>query len=193
MRISLKFAIGLLVPLLVVGCDHKDKAQAPPQALAPPIVDLPPEKPAAVSKADLPPPVIGEVPPPKPPDVKPVEQPKKPARKPAKKPATTPPVDTASVTPPATTPPAGNPSVSAAGNLSGGGSADLKSETEESINNTEKGVNGVTRPLTDAELKTVGQIRDYLKQARDALTTGDVEGAQTLNKKARVLLTELTQ
>ncbi len=188
MRISLKYAVWLLLPLLVAGCDHKDKAQ-PPQALAPPIVDAPPPKPATVAKEDLPPPVVGDPTPPKPVDTKPVEPPKKPVRKPKKPaPAATTPPETAAVTPPPVT-----PSVSAAGELSGGGSADLRSETEDSINSTEKGVNAVTRPLSDSELKTVGQIRDFLKQAREALGTGDVDGAQTLVKKAKVLLAELNQ
>jgi hypothetical protein len=188
MRISLKYAIWLLLPLLVAGCDHKDKAQ-PPQALAPPIVDAPPPKPVTVAKEDLPPPVVGDPTPPKPVDTKPVEPPKKPVHKQPKKPAATTPQTDATVVPP----PSVTPSVSAAGQLSGGGSADLKSETEDSINSTEKGVNAVTRPLSDSELKTVGQIRDFLKQAREALGTGDVEGAQTLVKKAKVLLAELNQ
>ena len=186
MRISVKYAIGLLLPLLVAGCDHKAKP-TPTPALAPPIVDAPPTQPSTVSKADLPPPVIGETTPPQPPDIPPVEQTKKPVHKPKKPtPAAGSPTESATVTPPA-------PSVSAAGQLSGGGSENLRTETEESINATEKGVNGVTRPLSDTELKTVGQIRDFIKQAREALSTGDVDGAQTLVKKAKVLLAELNQ
>jgi outer membrane biosynthesis protein TonB len=97
---------------------------------------------------------------------------------------------------PAPQPPAqeaANPpsSVSAVGQLSSGGSGDLRAQTDDLINQTEKGVNGITRPLTDAELKTIAQIREFLKQARQALTTGDLDGAHTLAMKAKVLLAEL--
>jgi hypothetical protein len=44
---------------LLQGCDQKAKPVKQTQALAPPIVDTPPPKPATVSTADLPPPVVG--------------------------------------------------------------------------------------------------------------------------------------
>jgi outer membrane biosynthesis protein TonB len=190
MRITVKCALWLLpVFPLVQGCDHKEqKTQS--QTLAPPIVDAPPPKPATVTTAELPPPVIGDAkpdttpkettPPPEPPK-KPVHHPKKPAA-----PATTTPTptqETASAGPP--------PSVSAIGTVSLGGSGDSRSQTEETINATEKGVNGITRTLNDSETKTAAQIREFIKQAREALATGDVDGANTLAKKAKVLLSEL--
>jgi len=58
---------------------------------------------------------------------------------------------------------------------------------------TERGLNNITRPLSDGEQKIAAQIRDFLKQARVALTSGDVDGAHTLASKAGVLLKELTQ
>jgi outer membrane biosynthesis protein TonB len=193
MRITVKCALWLL-PLmpLVQGCDHKAQpVQA--QALAPPIVDTQPEKPATVSKADLPPPVIGGAKPDTGKDTTPPpEPPKKPAHHP-KKPATpTPAVPTQEAANSAPTP-APAPSVSAIGQLSGGASGDSRSETEELINSTEKGVNGISRSLNDSETKTAAQIHVFLKQAREALNTGDVDGASTLAKKAKVLLAELNQ
>jgi len=188
MRITGKCALWLL-PLLpfVQGCDHKAQI-AQTQPLAPPIEDKQPEKPATVSKADLPPPEVGgakpdakdTTPPPEPPK-KPVHHPKKPA---------TPASPTQEA---ANTPPTPTPSVSAVGQLSSGASGDVRSETQELINTTEKGVNGITRPLSDSETKTAAQIHEFLKQAREALTTGDVDGASTLAKKAKVLLAELSQ
>jgi hypothetical protein len=59
------------------------------------------------------------------------------------------------------------------------------------IRATEKGVNSITRRLSDSETKTAAQIHEFLKQAREALTSGDVDGAATLAKKAKVLLAEL--
>jgi type IV secretory pathway VirB10-like protein len=191
MRISVKYAVWLLALMpLVQGCDQKQKT-VQTQTLAPPIVDAPPPKPATVSQADLPPPVIGTPAPPKPASNTPVTPPdaqKKPAHHPRKhEPA---PAGTTQEAANANPAPA-SPSVSAIGQLSGGASGDLRSETEETINTTEKGVNGITRTLSDAELKTAAQIREFLKQARDALATGDADGAHTLAIKAKVLLTEL--
>jgi hypothetical protein len=85
------------------------------------------------------------------------------------------------------------PEVSAAGNFSTGEPADLKKQTSVSIDDTEKGLNGITRALSDQEKKTSAQIREFIKQARAALTAGDVDGAHTLAQKAKVLLAELQQ
>jgi hypothetical protein len=89
--------------------------------------------------------------------------------------------------------PAPNPAVSAIGQLSSGDPVIYRQETESLIASTEHGLNGITRPLSDAEQKTADQIRDFLKQARAALVSGDVDGAHTLAAKAKVLLNELTQ
>ncbi|WP_263354453.1 hypothetical protein [Acidicapsa acidisoli] len=192
MRISVTH-LSWLLPLLALmplmqGCDHKTKqAPAQTQTLAPPIVDTPPPKPATVETADLPPPVVGN-PEPAPstePDTatKPATPPKKPSH--PKKNTPTQEASNAS----------GNssPSVSAIGELSGGASGDQRSQTEEMISSTEKGVNGITRALNDSETKTAAQIHQFLKQAKEALGTGDVDGALTLAKKAKVLLAELNQ
>jgi predicted adenine nucleotide alpha hydrolase (AANH) superfamily ATPase len=69
----------------------------------------------------------------------------------------------------------------------------LRTQTEDTITATEKGVNSITRTLTDSEVKTAAQIHEFLKQAREALNTDDVDGAHTLAMKAKVLLTELNQ
>jgi hypothetical protein len=117
-------------------------------------------------------------------NAKPATPPKKPSHK-----KTTP------ATPAQSTQEAANPapgtSVSAIGELSGGASGDQRSQTEEMIKATEKGVDSITRRLSDSETKNVAQIHEWLKQARDALTTGDVDGAANLAKKAKVLLAEL--
>jgi hypothetical protein len=194
MRISVTH-LSWLLPLLALmplmqGCDHKTKqAQAQTQTLAPPIVDTPPPKPATVEPADLPPPVVGN-PQPAPstePDTatKPATPPKKPSKPKKNTPATQPTQEASNGS--------GKPSVSAIGELSGGASGDQRSQTEEVISSTEKGVNGITRALSDSETKTAAQIHEFLKQAREELAAGDVDGALTLAKKAKVLLAELNQ
>jgi len=63
----------------------------------------------------------------------------------------------------------------------------------DSIAATERQLNGIDRVLSKQEQKTARQVREFLKQAREALNSGDVDGAHTLAAKARVLLGELTQ
>jgi len=208
MRIPYKHALWVLVALpLLQGCHQKETASVPVQTL-PPILDSPPPRPATVSPADLPPPVIGTSQPTEKKDTAKVEPPpKKPVRhttpkKPATAPAaadTTKPAQEVAVASPPPSPTGGQqataPSVPAIGTitLSSGASGDVKNETEESISNTEKGLNGVTRALSSSEAKTAAQIRDFLKQAREALNTGDADGARNLVSKAKVLLAELNQ
>jgi hypothetical protein len=83
--------------------------------------------------------------------------------------------------------------VSAIGQLSSGDPADMRRETVDSIAATERGLNGIGRTLSDLEQKTAAQIREFLKKAREALASGDVDGAHTLAAKAKVLLSELSQ
>jgi hypothetical protein len=171
--------VASLLPFLLAGCAHKTAPQVQP--LAPPIVDTLPPKPAPAT--DLPPPVI-TVPTP-PPAVDTTTQtepePKPPVRH--KKPVSPPPDQADSET----------PSVPAIGTLSSGDPNDKRQQASDSIAATERGLTGITRTLSDQEQKTAAQIREFLKQAREALATGDVDGASTLAAKAKVLLSELTQ
>ncbi|MGA2349268.1 MAG: hypothetical protein ABSF70_02450 [Terracidiphilus sp.] len=184
MKLPAKIAACVL-PLLLTGCYQLhwfNRSQAQP--LAPPIEDALPPKPSP-APADLPPPVV-TIPNPTPePDVK--LQPEAPPKPPVKHRKPAPP-------PPDTTQQASNGSlgVSAIGHLSSGEPSDLRRQTEESIAATENGLNGINRTLSDQEQKTASQIKEFLKQARAALGSGDVDGAQTLAAKAKVLLGELS-
>lgn len=194
MKLPAKYVAGLL-PLLLAGCVHKTSQAVVQQPLAPPIVDTPPEKTAPPT--DLPPPVVTPPqptasetantqpppPPPKPKHKKPAAKPTDPAAT-AQQPATT-----------TTQQAANNESngVSAIGQLSTGDPADVRTQTENSIAATERGLRDIGRTLNEQEQKTADQITEFLKEARKALTTGDVDGAQTLAAKAKVLLGELTK
>ncbi len=83
--------------------------------------------------------------------------------------------------------------MSAIGQLSSGEPSDLREQTENSLAATEHGLNSINRSLSGPEKKTAAQIREFLKQARVALASGDVDGASTLAEKAKVLLGELNQ
>ena len=82
--------------------------------------------------------------------------------------------------------------VTAAGNFSTPAEAPDKKQAEDSIAEIEKGLNGIGHKLSDTEEKTSMQIKEFLKEARTALNSGDVEAANTLTKKAKALLGELS-
>jgi len=86
-----------------------------------------------------------------------------------------------------------SPEVSAIGELSSGNPVSYRQQTEQAIASIERGLNGINRTLSDSDQKTADQIREFLKQARTALASGDVDGAHTLSAKAQVLLNALTQ
>jgi hypothetical protein len=83
--------------------------------------------------------------------------------------------------------------VPAIGTLSSGDSSDLRQETTDTLSDTERGLKGLGRQLNVQEQKTAAQIRQFIRQARKALSTGDVDGAHNLAAKAKVLLSELSQ
>jgi outer membrane biosynthesis protein TonB len=188
-------SVAWLLPLMLTGCFHKTE-QAQNQPLAPPVVDTPPPAPApSPNPKDLPPPVV-TVPPAQP--AQESTPPPKPPAQPAKHQAHNPkPQQPKQETKPETktTEQASNkvPAVPAVGQLSAGDPADLRNQTEDSIASTERGLKDINRQLSDQEQKTIAQIREFLKQAKAALTTGDVDGAHTLALKAKVLLGEINQ
>lgn len=175
--------VAWLLPFLLTGCFHFRKTQAQQDQVFAPVANLPkppllhpdlsdealvvPSQPLATD-ADM--------------EQEPVPPSKH--RKPAK------PVQQAVNTP---TEPAETPGVSAIGQLSTGEHMDMRLETSDWIADTERGLNGLGRRLSGPEQKTASQIREYLKQAREALISGDVDGAHTLAAKAKVLLGELKQ
>jgi outer membrane biosynthesis protein TonB len=195
MKLPAKCVAGLL-PLLLCGCWHKsNQAQVQQPALAPPIVDTPPVK--TTPPVDLPPPVVTPPQPvstttastqPPPPPPKPKHR--KPVAKPADQSASPPQAAANGQQQAANGESSG---VSAIGQLSTGDPADVRTQTVNSIDSTERGLRDLGRKLNDQEQKTADQITEFLKEARKALTSGDVDGAQTLAAKAKVLLGELTK
>lgn len=186
MRTPVK-CVAWMLPFLLTACTHKNQ-QAQNQPLAPPIVDtLPAPTP---SPTELPPPVVTVPPQP----AATIPPPAKPAEKPVKHPVHHPKSDTKTAEQ-KTTEQASNGSagVSAIGQLSPGDPSELRTQTVESLATTEHGLKDINRSLSDQEQKTVTQIREFLKQARTALSSGDVDGAHTLALKAKVLLSEINQ
>lgn len=182
MKLPARIALWLL-PLLLTGCFfHKTRpvqnqtltlaiAKLPPPSLTP--VDLPetatniPTEPTENAKL------------PSEPEPKPVTRPRRPVSRPSQ--------DTNAQV-------AANlsPEVSAIGELSSG-DPNFRNQAAESIYATERGLNAINRQLNGSEQKTAEHIREFLKQAKAALASGDVDGARTLAAKAKVLLGELTK
>ena len=175
---------GWLLPLLLCACAHNPNP-AQMQAMAPPIEDLTPPPPD-ISPAALPAPAVNV-----PKTKEPVAVPPEPVKVVPKHHKSV--KSAAAAPPPSQVAEAAAPKESALGNFETPEEPDLKKQTESSISDIERGLNGIGRKLNDQETKTSVQIREFLKQARTALASGDVEGAKTLANKAKALLGELTQ
>jgi hypothetical protein len=194
-----KTAVFVLLLFLLSGCKHKVNTLPPVIAQAP----LLPPKPN-VEVAELPP-----VPPPPTPNVGPpgsdepkTPPPQKPKRTTHKKPKTTPPAGDPAKEPAKETPvqqeaSAGEPpEMSPIGQLSTTGDntgTPARNEILKQIDDTEKGLSAIKRPLKQEEQTTATEIRTFLTKAKQALSQDDLTGANTLVTKAKVLLDELTK
>jgi hypothetical protein len=185
--------LAWLLPVLLSACAHNTNLSQM-QPLAPPIDDAPPPN---LAPANLPSPVITIPKTDKPVVVVQEEPPKQPPKHKKTVPKTAGATPANSAGGPTGTQVAENapPSeVTAGGNFTTPPppeAPDLKRQTEDSIAEIEKGLNGISHKLSDNEEKTSMQIKEFLKEARTALNTGDVDGANTLTKKAKALLGEL--
>jgi hypothetical protein len=181
--------VAWFMPLLLSACIHKTN-QSQVQPLAPPIEDTPLTKPDT-APVNLPPPVVTIPTAPASTTAKTEDVPARPLPKHKKSPPKV------AVAPPAQAPTqqaANNvPEVPAAGQLTSGETPNLTKQTEDSISEIERTLNAITRKLNDGEVNTSSQIKEYLKQARTALASGDADGAHTLAMKAKVLLNELSK
>jgi hypothetical protein len=173
-------SVAWVLPLFLTACIHwplKKKVPPPPPPIdttqsstVPPPTQLPPPEVTIPTK-----PEVSET-------TLPAQTPKPPAKH--KKPPANPTPETQQAS-------SGTPAVSAIGQLSSGDPGDFRRQTEASIAATERGLNGINRSLNDQEQKTAAHIREFLKRAKEALASGDVDGASTLAAKAKVLLGEL--
>ena len=172
-----------MLPLLLTGCIFHKTRPAPIQPLAPPIQTSLPL--VEIATLELPPSIV-VIP------AKPIYNLKVPAV-PIEKPARHRRWSNKSAE--ETTEVAANPAPTAPaiGELSSGDPANFRHQTEDSIASIERGLNGINRPLDDSEQTTADHIREFLKQAKTALNSGDIDGAHTLAVKAKVLLDELSK
>jgi len=176
----------MLLPLLA-GCAHSPKVPPlPPQAKTPSVY-LPPPPESRLPPMENAQPIPNLI------DAKPAEAAKeKPKRHSKRQPA-------ASETQPANASPA--PAAPAAapapapaetlGALSAGGRQ--HDEVAARIAAVEKRLAELPRTVTDRQEKPIANVRLFIKEAADALKSGDVEGAGILATKAELLLDDIAR
>jgi len=193
MKSSAKVVALFLPAVLIAGCRHKAKVLPPPAAEAPIL-------PVYLSEANLPPP---QFPPPQLPAVNPPAPPA-PQHPPKKHHPVHRTVRHVEVPAEKTTTAAqdaevaangGGSDITPIGQLTAAGESTntpRRNQILDEINATQKGLDNLKRPLSKAEQKTANQVRTFLTKARQALNQEDLDGANILVTKAKVLLGELT-
>ncbi|NUQ29318.1 MAG: hypothetical protein HOQ35_12490 [Acidobacteriaceae bacterium] len=180
--------------IMTQGCKHSPKAV---QAATAPVVTAPPIQvpPAAVrdaerrAEADVPAP-----PPPAPPKQEEPQHTVRTQRRP-QRPQTQP---TTTTPPPTQSASTGTPvpdTASVIGELSTGGdtSSQARQQAAELIAATQRRLEGLSGSVTGSHKTAVDQIKDFLLKAREALKAGDVDGANTLTTKAKLLLDDIAR
>jgi ribosomal protein S20 len=179
-RTCVALCFGLTVGL--GGCRHKAQVAILPAVLTPvALEDIPaPENLPMVEgqPANLPPvPVVASA-----------GKPKRERKKPVPKAAPSPePVQIAAAAPPP------SPEETAIGALTAGGEANpqTKQEAADLITSSEKRLTALPTQKAEEEKAQVSKVKNFLKDAQEALNTGDAEGAKTLATKAKLLLDDL--
>ncbi len=94
--------------------------------------------------------------------------------------------------PPATQEPT-QPEVSAIGSLSSGGDTSPRAQQEAAglIAANERRMSALSPRKVEAEKMQLNKVRNFQKQAQDALSSGDTEGAKTLATKAKLVLDDI--
>jgi molybdopterin converting factor small subunit len=85
------------------------------------------------------------------------------------------------------------PPASVVGALTAGGDAEPaeQQKASESISEVEKRLAGLSAATLETQKDGVARVRNFLRQANDALKNGDADGALTLATKAKLLLDDL--
>ena len=184
-----RFGVGLaLVALSCTGCSHLPWHKNPPPKAQAPAIQPKPAVPAPAPKPAPPPVVPAPAPPPAPapaPAPKPVKKHiyhHKP--KPAAKPAT-------AAAPAAPAAPQANSLVGMLSEGDAAGNPALRKQTTNLIAATQRRLQSVRASRMAARKDTVTQVRLFLSQARQAMAMNDLQGANTLATKAKILVDEL--
>ena len=188
-RRKIVFAMTCALSLGVSGCRHKPVLQPLPAVMQPVEIDRPQQTddPLIAKVPDVTTPV---------PVASAASKPRHARRRSAKPSAATATPQTttevASAEPPA---PAPSPEETAIGSLSTGGDSSPRAQQEVSdlIASIEKRLKDLPAQKVEAEKSQISKIRNFQRQAQEALSSGDAEGARTLATKARLLLDDLVK
>ncbi|MCU1247666.1 MAG: putative lipoprotein [Edaphobacter sp.] len=164
------------------GCRHKAQVATLPAVLTPVALEEIPE-PENLPMLEVPPASLPAVP-----AVASAGKPKREKKKPTPRPAPVQePVQIAIVAPPP------SPEDTAIGALTAGGEANpqTKQEAADLITSSAKRLNALPTQKAEDEKAQVSKVKNFLKDAQEALKTGDAEGAKTLATKAKLLLDDL--
>lgn len=177
--------MGAALTLGLSGCFHKKaKAVVLPQSTTPVALETAPA-PANLPMVEVP---VVKVPPV--PVAAAASKPKRERRRPAKvaPPVVAPPVQVA-----AADVPAEGSAGSAIGALTSGGDASpqKRQAAVELIASNERRLKALPADTVNAQRTEISQIRNFQRQAQEALDSGDAEGATTLATKAKLLLYDL--
>ena len=117
----------------------------------------------------------------------------KPKRKKKQAPKVVAPPEPAPGTQVASAAPAPSPEETAIGALTAGGETNpqTKQEATDLIASIEKRLNALPAQKAEEQKAQVSKVRNFWKDAQEALKTGDAEGAKTLATKAKLLLDDL--
>jgi hypothetical protein len=166
---------------LLGGCHRRPVVPPLPAVVQAPVP--PPPTPTAPAMKSPPPASLSTAPAVKVTEVKPKSRPRRSAQKIAP-PAPAPAETVAAVAPPET---------AALGELSAGGDSSPKSQQEASelIVSSERRLDALGKTKAKPPDDQTREVRHFLQQAREALATGDAEGARTLATKAKLLMDDL--
>lgn len=102
-------------------------------------------------------------------------------------------VNASAPTPAAAPTESATPDVASIGSLSSGGDASPRAQQEAAglIAANERRMNALPVQKIEAEKTQISQVRNFQRQAQEALSSGDSEGAKTLATKAKLLLDDI--
>ncbi|MBN9614682.1 MAG: hypothetical protein BGO25_15205 [Acidobacteriales bacterium 59-55] len=85
------------------------------------------------------------------------------------------------------------PDTVAIGELTAGGATNPQAQQEatELIGSIQKRLNALSAQTVRRQRAQVNRVRNFWSQAKDALNSGDTEGAKTLATKAKLLLDDM--
>jgi hypothetical protein len=172
-------ALCLVLAGGLTGCHHKNLRSALPHGVLAP-VDLeqlpPPDSPPMIAEAPAP---ELKLPLPIAPPPRPIPR----KRTPTPKEETQPPTQVASAA----------PAELAIGDLSTGGDAAPQSQQQarDLIDSIVKRIAALSKKTVDGQKKQLNQVKHFLDQAKQALNTGDADGAMNLATKAKVMMDDL--